>query len=185
METVDLPVWVDSREYLLTSFVDDDIDGLVHLLNLPSVALNLLTPPYPYTAADAASSIKEANADNYALPGSQRRVPSRWAIRTSDRALIGSVGAKYTAEGDALRLGYFLDEAYAGRGIMSAVVRELVNLFRGIPIRAEVILGNEASERILLKNGVVRVADSLHSIAWPESKGGGTRSAHRYEKLWS
>ncbi len=107
--------------------------------------------PHPYTVADAESWLaKVMSADPV----------TQFAIEVDGEA-GGGVGlflqedvSRFTAE-----IGYWLGEAYWGRGLMSAVVRRFTDYafasYRLNRIYANVFAWNEASARVLEKAGYV------------------------------
>ena len=138
----------------LTDFGPDDKAALVEHLSDWEVYRRTLRIPHPYTADDAdrwLSSLRptaERNSGN-----------SNWAIRDPSGQLIGGVGL----EGDTAtrshraEIGYWLARAYWGQGIMTvavgAVCRHAFETIELAKITAHVLPTNEASARVLVKNG--------------------------------
>ena len=105
--------------------------------------------PHPYTLADAEEWVAKASA---AEPQTQ------FAIEVDGEA-VGGIGLflqqdveRYSAE-----IGYWLGEAYWGRGIATAAVRRFTDYafeaFGLCRIYANVFVSNEASIRVLEKTG--------------------------------
>ena len=110
--------------------------------------------PHPYSAADACAFLQSAMA----------RVPESWfAIAVDDQA-VGGIG--FTPRDDIQRvsaeIGYWLGEAYWGRGIMSealqAVTRYAVQTHDLMRVFAVPFEWNTASFRVLEKAGYTREA---------------------------
>jgi RimJ/RimL family protein N-acetyltransferase len=110
--------------------------------------------PHPYTVADAHAFIDSALA----------RVPeSRWAIAVDGRA-VGGIGLALhdDVERVSAEIGYWLGEAYWGRGIVTEAVRAVTEyavrahgLTRVYAVPYE---WNQASFRVLEKAGYTREA---------------------------
>jgi [ribosomal protein S5]-alanine N-acetyltransferase len=89
--------------------------------------------------------------------------PSHWAIEVDGEAL-GAIGCRL-GEGvykRSAQFGYWLGEAYWGRGIMTAAVKAVVpyamECFRLVRLESPVFEGNPASMRVLEKCGFTREA---------------------------
>ena len=130
-----------------------DSKNLAKVLNNKRILDNLRDGiPYPYTENDAEEFI-------YSVLDSPKDSQYAWAITDIDGALIGSVGVmrqnnihQYTAE-----LGYYLDEMFWGKGIMTEVVKQVCQYIFSetdiIRIFAEPFSYNTASCRVLEKAG--------------------------------
>lgn len=129
--------------------VDDEV-SLAHYANNQKIWLNLKDAfPYPYTLENAKEFIELA----------QTKSPETYFCIAIDGKAVGSVGYmindnihRFTAE-----IGYWLGEAFWGRGITSAVMCEITayaikthNLHR---IYAMPFESNKASCRVLEKAG--------------------------------
>ncbi len=116
--------------------------------------------PYPYT---------ESDADAWFAFLEKMEVPTHWAIEVDGRA-VGGVGVEpcefeYRRTG---RFGYWLGEAYWGRGIMTAVAGaasdHALQQFELVRLEASVFAWNPASMRVLEKCGFVREGVLRRSI---------------------
>jgi len=81
----------------------------------------------------------------------------KWGIFSND-VLVGIIEAfDFNKKVDMVTIGYFLAEAYWGKGIASKALKILVEfLFEQVEInriQAEVMPLNEISKKVLLKNG--------------------------------
>jgi RimJ/RimL family protein N-acetyltransferase len=138
--------------WCIRGFKRRDVAALAKHANNPNVSHHLRDAfPYPYTRRDARIWVEAAMA---------QEVESHFAIATKDE-LIGGVG--FHPQEDVHRrsaeLGYWLGEAFWGRGIASQAVPVVVaHAFREfdlVRIFAYVFEGNAASERVLEKAGFV------------------------------
>ncbi len=130
----------------------EDAAALASLLNNPHILKNLRDGiPYPYTKSDAAAYIQ-------AMLQADPHSTFTYAV-CADGTLVGSISA-FRQPGAGFRtaeLGYYLDEAYWGRGIMTEAVKVLCRrLFAEtdlVRIYAEVFSENIGSRRVLEKAG--------------------------------
>jgi ribosomal-protein-alanine N-acetyltransferase len=138
---------------VIRPFQPTDRDALVRHGNNWNVARNLRDRfPHPYTLADADAWLAIAPTQSPA---------TNFAIATADE-LIGGIGLEL--QGDVFyrsaELGYWLGEAYWGRGIATAAVKALTSYaFEAhdlLRIFAGVFSWNPGSMRVLDKAGYVR-----------------------------
>lgn len=129
-----------------------DEPSLVRHADNPNVSRNLKDRfPYPYTAADAADWIRHA--------GSQ--TPSRSLAIVVDGAAVGGIGIELGTDvfRRSAEIGYWLGEAYWGRGIATEALRAMTEYafahFDICRLEAGVFDWNPASARVLEKNGYV------------------------------
>jgi RimJ/RimL family protein N-acetyltransferase len=131
----------------------DDRDALVRFANNPNIWRNMTHRfPHPYTVSDA---------DSWFSLLAKMPEPTHWAIEVDARA-IGGIGVDL-GEGvyeKAGHFGYWLGEAYWGRGIMTAAVRAtskyVMSRFGIVRLESPVFEWNPASMRVLEKCGFVR-----------------------------
>ncbi|MCJ8014323.1 GNAT family N-acetyltransferase [Paenibacillus sp. KQZ6P-2] len=116
-----------------------------------------------------------------------KRARIKWgifAVQEPDR-LLGIIEAfDFNQKVNSLSVGYFLAEQHYGKGIATAALRLLtgflldeVNVNR---IQAEVMPPNEASKRVLLKNGFTKEGLLRQSAVW---SGKGTVDLEIYSLL--
>jgi [ribosomal protein S5]-alanine N-acetyltransferase len=117
--------------------------------------------PHPYTEADAEGWFALLES----LPE-----PTHWAIAVDAQA-VGAIGCML-GEGvyeKSAHFGYWLGEAYWGRGIMTAAVQRVVpyvmERFKLVRLEAPVFQWNAASMRVLEKCGFRREALLRASIS--------------------
>lgn len=147
--TTSLPLPTSISNCFLRPWRAGDEDALVHHGDNPNVARYLVAAfPRPYTLADAHDWIALCEA---------APAPLNLAIEFAG-APIGGVGGRL-GEGEMRRtmsFGYWLGEAYWGRGIATAVVNAYVPYAFGFGIQrleAHVYAPNTASARVLDKCG--------------------------------
>lgn len=134
--------------------------SLLHLaditmhLNNPIIEQYMLHLPSPYSLSDAETFYHLCEV----LKNEHGKV-MHYHILNSKREAIGGIGlkGKYGIENDADEIGYWIAESYWNNGIMSNVLRiftDFLNAHHHLNrIEAVVFKGNEASAKILVKNG--------------------------------
>lgn len=130
----------------------DDADDLAAALNNKKIQNNLRDGlPFPYTANDAKEYIS-------AMLNSDRNKTYAFAI-TVDNKVIGSIGVfrKDNIHSQTAEIGYYISEAYWGRGYGTSAIKQVCELVFNttdiIRIFAEPFAYNIASCRILEKSG--------------------------------
>jgi len=124
-----------------------DESSLVHHANNRRVWRNLARLPHPYTAADADAWISHAAAQS---------PPTDFAIAVQDEA-VGGIGIEIGRNVffRSAEIGYWLGEAYWGRGIATEALRAMTEYvfttFDLCRLQAGVFEWNPASMRVLEK----------------------------------
>lgn len=140
----------------------EDKDSLIRHANNPNIVRNVRDIfPYPYTEADAMQWLAFAN--------SEEQAPWVLAIEVDGEAAgVISLLPRSDVERHTAELGYWLGEAFWGRGIVTAAVRAITehafqqsDLYR---IFANVFARNIASMRVLEKAGYSREAVLVRSV---------------------
>lgn len=138
--------------FRLSEIQPGDTAAFVKHLNDEDIYHSTLRIPYPYTEDDAVKFmgiVTEATA--------KHGHSVHFAIRDQDDQLIGGCGFDGLTYGHRAEIGYWLAKPYWGRGIMTAVVRSAcefaLNEWKLVRITAHVFDFNEASARVLQKNG--------------------------------
>ena len=141
------------RTCAVRSWHPSDVDSLTVHANNRNVAINLRDRfPSPYTRRDGREFIKMAR---------RMKPESFFAIAVGGEA-VGGIGfvPGHDVERVSSEIGYWLGEAFWGRGIMTAAVRATVeHLFRHFDfmrLEAPVFEWNPASMRVLEKCGFAR-----------------------------
>jgi ribosomal-protein-alanine N-acetyltransferase len=143
-------VEIDLGRFLIREWRRGDEEALVRHANNPNVARNMRDRfPHPYTSADAQWWIAHASAQS----------PSTDFAIVVDGEAAGGIG--FILQEDVARrsveIGYWLGEAYRGRGIATDAVRALSeHIFANFDIcriYSTVFESNPASIRVLEKAG--------------------------------
>jgi RimJ/RimL family protein N-acetyltransferase len=144
---------LDCGPCIVRPWRDDDRAALLRHADNRNVWRNLKDRfPHPYTAEDADAWLALARAQ-----------PDRaaWAIEVDGEAAGGiSLERQGDVYSHTAHLGYWLGEAYWGRGVMTAAVRGVsdyaFDVRRFVRLEAPVFAWNPASMRVLEKCGYVR-----------------------------
>ncbi|GAA5891323.1 hypothetical protein JCM5296_006899 [Sporobolomyces johnsonii] len=167
----------------------------VSTLNDPSVALNLVGPPYPLLAGDGLGESERSRRRRSGSPndrmGSRSRVcewigeiaVQRWQFREVDdleerETLVSENEAKEAGDETIVwSFGYYLHPSYHAQSIASSALHAVLNSYL-VPflgarhIRATAFADNLASLRVQEKQGLKKLGVFRHDIS--ESRGGGT-----------
>ena len=137
-----------------------DKPDLVRYANNRNVWRNLALLPHPYTDADADAWLARVAA---------APEPSHWAIEVDGHA-VGGIGV-FVGDGISCKrgdFGYWLGEAFWGRGIMSEAARAVapyaMERFGLRRLEASVFAWNPASMRVLEHAGFVKEGVSRASV---------------------
>ncbi|MCI3922151.1 GNAT family N-acetyltransferase [Paenibacillus sp. TRM 82003] len=102
-----------------------------------------------------------------------KRSRVKWGISPHDSPdkLVGIIEAfDFNQKVNMVTIGYFLEEASWGKGIATEAVGHIVDyLFQQIHvnrIQAEVMLGNDTSKRVLIKNGFMKEGTLRQASLW-------------------
>ncbi|MDQ2177208.1 GNAT family N-acetyltransferase [Marinifilum sp. D714] len=143
-------VKVEKQNVVLRKWQKGDEKSLVKYADNASVAKFLKDSfPKPYTYSDAVTWVRFAN----------RTIDSYNLAITLNEEVIGAIGVERQKDvyKKSAELGYWLGEEFWNRGIMTNVVKEMVELaFQNFPIvrlYAYVFSGNKASSIVLEKAG--------------------------------
>jgi RimJ/RimL family protein N-acetyltransferase len=187
-----------SMPIYLTMYYANDAPAAHSILTIPAVNLALVSVPLPYTLADAEWWVKNqiAGPSTANLPLQILRSGSPG----EDGTLIGSVSLmppdsevlttlrENKALPDSLKeateceLGYYLNPAWQGKGIMKSGVKALLAWARAeAGVKAVIVRAvedNSASRRVIEGLGdeyFVRTERLDYQFDWPEKKGGGRK----------
>jgi RimJ/RimL family protein N-acetyltransferase len=138
------------QNVMLRKWQKGDEDSLVKHADNDAVAKFLKDSfPKPYTYSDAVQWVRFAN----------RTIESYNLAITLDGKVIGAIGVEKQPDvyRKSAELGYWLGEEYWNKGIMTKVVKEMVELafqnFSIVRLYAYVFSGNKASSVVLAKAG--------------------------------
>ena len=141
-----------NEQVWLSALEAGDKNRCVLFLNDREMYEYLLRVPYPYGEADFEKFLlitQEATK--------KHGHPVHYAIRHAEHGLIGGFGFEELCYGHRVELGYWLGKPYWGQGIMTAVVGAAAEFafqeWQLVRITARVFLSNNASARVLQKNG--------------------------------
>jgi len=86
--------------------------------------------------------------------------------------MVGIIeGMEFKQKTNSAIIGYYLAEEYWGKGIASEALSEFVKFLFEVGninrLHAEVMLGNGASKRVLLKNGFIKEGMLRQASFWP------------------
>lgn len=145
-------VKIDVSKIALRKWQRGDEDNLVFHANNSEVAKFLKDSfPAPYTFSDALQWVKFAN----------RSIDSYHLAITLSGEVIGAIGVEKQRDVycKSAELGYWLGEDYWNQGIMTSVVKEMVEIafqnFKIVRLFANVFSENKASAVVLEKAGFV------------------------------
>ncbi|CAF2858771.1 unnamed protein product [Rotaria sp. Silwood2] len=143
------------------------IPSFVKYFNNPILQPNSLTILYPYTTKDGEDFIQKIKLDSLNLT---RIFTIR--LRTSTE-LIGECGLDRSVKNEKrTEIGYWLNESYWHRGLMSKVVRIVIEVIKNewknlVRIEAQIFPWNKASMRVAEKCGFVFEEVLLSSFLSP------------------
>jgi RimJ/RimL family protein N-acetyltransferase len=143
---------IKNKKFTLRRLKMSDKESLARNINNKTIARNLLVIPYPYTAKDAKKFIHRTQK-------SQKKKPPEEIIFgiEIEGEVVGTVGIHRIKKNHQAEIGYWIGKKYWGKGIMTEVVKmvtaychQKLKLRR---IYAKVFIFNEASKKVLEKNG--------------------------------
>lgn len=143
-----------NEHFHLSEIVPSDQAACIEHLKEKEIYERTLRLPYPYTEADFDAWLEIVDKTS-----KQQGRPVHWAIRNEPGLMIGGCGFDNLQIGESHKaeIGYWLAKPYWGQGIMTAVVRKLIEIafadFGLMKLTAHVFAGNAASARVLEKCG--------------------------------
>jgi len=185
---ITLPTIFDIKLPLhLTAFESHDGPAVQRILSTPSINLSLISPPNPYTLADAEWWIP------HILSGGDGELGLH-VIRAGDPIkgeFVGSVGLSpsKSKEPGEYELGYYLGTEYQGKGVIKAAVLAILSWAKETrqakSVLVLVVEENQGSRRVVegiegfqpvFEGGDVTGIRKVERISWPVSKGGGKKN---------
>ena len=146
------------KRLILDQIKPSDITDIVAYAGNIKIVENTRSMPHPYREEDAISWINAANngfktKDNY-----------MFAIRFSDTlAFIGGIGLTIDRENNRAELGYWVAEDFWNMGIATEAVKGMLKFgFEELKLNkilAVYLTSNEASGKVMIKNGMVKEAE--------------------------
>jgi RimJ/RimL family protein N-acetyltransferase len=138
---------VETRRLVLRQPTRDDAAELARLANDSRIAENVANLPNPYTLADALAFIDNTEVGPLRV---------NFGIYSKDDGFVGTIGLM-PGEGERVTLGYWVGEAYWGRGYATEAAQAMVDLaFERLDapfVAASARVTNSASRRVLEKTG--------------------------------
>jgi len=146
-----MPKNIKTKQFILRPFRMGDAKSVIKYAGDKLIARNLPNLPHPYTKKDAKWWL--TRQINFRRQKNPEEVV--FAIEINGEA-VGSIGLHKINYKHKAELGYWLGREYWGRGIMTNVVKKVVNFgFRDLKLNriyARVFLSNKGSARVLEKN---------------------------------
>ncbi len=141
---------IKTKRFTLRPYRKSDLESMVKHINDKAIAGYTLTIPYPYTMKDARNWWERYK--KMMRKRGRNRIACAIVI---DGQVVGSIGI--SRHDHKAEIGYWLGRAYWGRGLMTAVVKEVTKYgFNTMGLRriyACTFPENKASMRVLEKAG--------------------------------
>ncbi len=157
-----LPEELRTGDLLLRAPVHADVLAVTEACQDPEIG-RWTRLPYPYGQADAVAFVERS-----AIEATERTAQNYVIIDPATGDLLGASGVHHVDEArSTLELGYWVAAAARGRGVASAAARlvALAAIEAGFArVEAEVLVGNDASCRVLTKAGLTHEG-TLRSVA--------------------
>lgn len=148
-------------DFNLREMVDADLANLIKYANNPNIAKNLKNAfPNPYTPENGKAFIELAKKDK----------PTQVFCICRQGELIGVIyiGQLTDIYCKNAEIGYWLAEPFWGQGVMTKAVTKILQYgFAALPVErvfAKVFFSNEASKKVLEKNGFILEAQLKKTI---------------------
>ncbi|WWC90280.1 uncharacterized protein L201_005213 [Kwoniella dendrophila CBS 6074] len=194
-------------ELRLTTWKENDIDGIIELFNLPNIGKWGHGRPYPFTREDALKDFPNIELHQKYLkilikdlpnsspnklidyPSSKLGPLSALKVKENKNGsekLIGTLNLKQSTRstnGKDWELSYYVHDNYTKQGIATDMVQKGLEFLRWLGVEKIIAFSettNQASISVLKKSGFKIVKEGL--VDWPEHRGGGTRSHYRWEQ---
>lgn len=150
----DFPKLVFKR-LILDQFKPSDIPDIVAYADNIKIVENTRSMPHPYFEEDAIALINMANQ------GFKAKNNYIFAIRIKEtQAFIGGIGLTLNVDNNRAELGYWLAEEFWNKGFTTEAVQAILKFgfdqLKLNKIVAAYLTSNEASGKVLAKNGMVK-----------------------------
>ncbi len=144
-----------SERLILDQIKPSDIPDIVSYAGNIKIVENTRTMPHPYHEEDAISWMNMANE------GYKNKDQYIFAIRLKDtNAFLGGIGLSLDNDNNRAELGYWLAEDFWNMGFTTEAVRAILRFgFEELHLNkiiAVYITTNEASGKVMIKNGMVK-----------------------------
>ncbi len=147
----------ESERLIFTRTVSSDFPEVIRLRSDPET-MKFIPRPYILTEQDALDHIANIDEKINALEG------INWAIRIKNSTKLIGLAGHYRIQPEHFRaeIGYMLLPEYHGKGFMTEALQRLVTYgfeeMKLHSIEAVIDPRNDASEKVLIKNGFVKEA---------------------------
>lgn len=153
----DFPRLVSER-LILDQIKPGDIPEIVLYAGNIKIVENTRTMPHPYFEEDAISWMNMANQ------GFKEKNNYIFAIRLQEnQKLIGGIGLTLDIENNRAELGYWLAEKFWSKGYTTEAVKTILTFgFEQLKLNkiiAVYLTTNEASGKVMIKNGMIKEAE--------------------------
>lgn len=149
---------LETQRLILDQIKPTDIPDIVSYAGNIKIVENTRTMPHPYHEEDAISWINMANQ------GMKNKNNYIFAMRIRDtHAFVGGIGLTLNKENNRAELGYWLAEDFWNLGFTTEAVQAILQFgFEELNLNkiiAVYITTNEASGKIMIKNGMTKEAE--------------------------
>lgn len=147
-----------TERLLLDQIKPTDIPKIVTYAGNIKITENTRTMPHPYFEEDAISWLHMVNQ------GFKNKDNFIFALRTkSDKAFMGGIGLTLDLENNRAELGYWTAEPFWNKGYTTEAVKAILTFgFKELNLNkiiAVYLTTNEASGKVMVKNGMVKEAE--------------------------
>lgn len=147
-----------TKRLILNQIKPSDIPDIVAYAGNIKIVENTRTMPHPYYEEDAISWMHMANE------GFKSKNNYIFAMRLRDtHAFIGGIGLTLDVQNNRAELGYWLAEGFWNLGFTTEAVKAILQFGFEVlglnKIIAAYISTNEASGKVMIKNGMVKEAE--------------------------
>ncbi|NMM47780.1 GNAT family N-acetyltransferase [Marinigracilibium pacificum] len=147
-----------TKRLTLSELKAEDIPEIVNLANNKNIEEYTLNIPHPYNEKDA---IRWLNIAFQGYMAGTEVIFRIGDINSGD--FMGGIGLKINKSFNHAELGYWIGEKYWGKGYISEAIKATLdygfNELQLHKIFAHYIVGNEASGRVMEKNGMIKEAE--------------------------
>lgn len=146
------------------------LDDAPVLAELVRANRDFLAPWEPARGAEYFTDAGQRAALEVSLAEQERGRGLPCAILDGDGAVVGRVNISNIVRGAAQSgsLGYWMAQAAGGRGVATAAVRDIIRIAFGElglhRIQADTLVHNVASQRVLERNGFIRIGMAPHYL---------------------
>ncbi|BAV05581.1 GNAT family N-acetyltransferase [Filimonas lacunae] len=150
---------------MLRQLHTDDLPALLKYVNNPHITDNIVNFPYPYLEYHAVHRL------SYVYQGFVKKSHYVFAMIFRDaepEELVGEVSLHLNGTGSVAEIGYWIGEPFWGQGITTEAVEAVIRFgFEKLALAsifAECHVDNKGSERVLVRNHMVKQEDK-NSVA--------------------